>query len=107
MCEQRIEDLKRLDNDEVRNSEYIEEDVILRYSFEQRSQLFTNSNVILNSQGQEDILFKFQANGGTGGAGEKFKNSHLNRSNDPLDESHRLSTGGGANGDYKREQITH
>ena len=32
-----IEDLKRLDNDDVRNSEYIEEDVIKRYSFDQAS----------------------------------------------------------------------
>lgn len=56
--------------DDVRNSEYIEEDVIKRYSFEQRSQLFRESNVIVSSQGQEDILFRFQMNGGTGGANE-------------------------------------
>jgi hypothetical protein len=29
-----LEDLKRLDIDDVRNSEYIEEDVIRKYSFD-------------------------------------------------------------------------
>lgn len=41
-----IEDLKRLDIDDVKNSMYIEEDVIRRYSFDQQSMLFRNSNVI-------------------------------------------------------------
>jgi hypothetical protein len=41
-----LEDLKRLDIDDVKNSEYIEEDVIKKYSFDQRSQFFRDSNVI-------------------------------------------------------------
>jgi len=41
-----IEHLKRLDIDDVKNSMYIEEDVIRRYSFDQQSMLFRNSNVI-------------------------------------------------------------
>jgi hypothetical protein len=41
-----LEDLKRLDIDDVKNSEYIEEDVIRKYSFDQQSMLFRNSNVI-------------------------------------------------------------
>jgi hypothetical protein len=54
--------------DDVKNSEYIEEDEIKKYSFEQKSQLFKNSNIIMSTHGQEDILFKFQMNvGGTGG----------------------------------------
>ncbi len=43
MC---LEDLKRLDIDDVKNSEYIEEDIIKKYSFDQRSQFFRESNVI-------------------------------------------------------------
>jgi len=41
-----LEDLKRLDIDDVKNSEYIEEDIIKKYSFDQRSQFFRDSNVI-------------------------------------------------------------
>lgn len=40
------QDLKRLDIDDVKNSMYIEENVIKKYSFDQRSQLFRDSNVI-------------------------------------------------------------
>jgi hypothetical protein len=86
-----LEDLKRLDIDDVKNSEYIEEDIIRKYSFDQRSQLFRDSNVIASSHAQEDILFRFQT---VGGPTDKFKNSQLNRSQDPLDDSRRVSTGG-------------
>ena len=41
-----LEDLKSLDIDDVKNSEYIEEDIIKKYSFDQRSQFFRDSNVI-------------------------------------------------------------
>jgi hypothetical protein len=50
------------------------------------------------------MLFKFDTNGGTGGSGEGYKNTYLNRSHDPLDDSHRVSTGG--NADFNRPLIT-
>jgi hypothetical protein len=43
-------------NDEVRNSEYIEEAEVKRFSMEQRSQLFRESNVIVTN---EDVFFRF------------------------------------------------
>jgi len=77
-----LEDLKRLDQDDVKNSEYIEEDVIRSYSFAQRSQLFRNSNVIMSHVGDDpNIIFKFE--GGTGGLDSHVRSkSNLNRSQD-------------------------
>lgn len=96
--------MKRLDIDDVKNSEYIEEDEIKKYSFEQKSQLFKNSNIIMSTHGQEDILFKFQMNGGgTGGLEYQLRNTQLNRSQDPLDETRRVSSG---NEDYSKKQNT-
>ena len=71
-----LEDLKRLDLDDVKNSEYIEEDEIRRFSEVQRSQFFRNSNVVLSNAG-DDVMFKFEGtNSGI------LKNSNLNRSHD-------------------------
>jgi len=85
-----IEDLKRLDQDDVRASEYIEEDVIRKYSFEQRSQLFRNSNVIMSHADDDpNIIFKFE--GGTGGL-----DSHaLGRSKSNLNRSHDIAESSG------------
>jgi hypothetical protein len=44
-----IEDLRRLDIDDVRNSEYIEEQEVKRFSIIQKSQLFKESNIIMGS----------------------------------------------------------
>lgn len=73
--------------DDVRNSEYIEEAEVKRFSMEQRSQLFRESNVIVTN---EDVFFRFQAaDGGTGGLDGLKK---LNRSHDITDDDH-LGTG--------------
>lgn len=76
------EDLRRLQIDDVRNSEYIEEEDIKRFSIDQRSQLFRESNVIVTN---DDVLFRFQTDGGTGGL-EGFNKKALNRSHDMGDE---------------------
>ena len=87
-----IEDLKRLDNDDVRNSEYIEEDVIKRYSYDQASYIFRNSNIVASSAAQEDLLYKVK-NGARGESlNDKLRSTTLNKSHDPLDDSRRIST---------------
>ena len=74
-----------MDIDDVKNSEYIEEDVIRKYSFEQRSQLFRNSNVIMShADNDPNMIFKFE--GGTGGLDSQIRTkSNLNRSHDVND----------------------
>jgi hypothetical protein len=49
---------------------------------DQRSKLFRESNVIFTN---DDVLFRFQTDGGTGGL-EGFNKKALNRSNDMGDE---------------------
>ena len=87
------EDLKRLDIDDVKASEYIEEDVIRKYSFEQRSQLFRNSNIIMSHAEDPNVIFKFE--GGTGGIDSQAyarTKSNLNRSHDVNDSGNIRDT---------------
>ncbi len=50
------QDLKRLENDDVKNSMYIEEAAIKKLSLDLRSQFFSNSNIIGSQNAQDDIL---------------------------------------------------
>ena len=75
----------------MRNSEYIEEDVIRKYSYDQRSQLFRNSNVIMShAEDDPNMIFKFE--GGNGGFEVRSK-SQLNRSHDVNDSGNIRETG--------------
>lgn len=58
-----LEDLKRLDQDDVKNSEYIEEDVIKSYSFAQRSQLLRSNLIMSHADDDPNIIFKFEGAG--------------------------------------------
>jgi hypothetical protein len=73
--------LRRLQIDDVKNSEYIEEEEIKRFSMAQRSQLFRESNVIVTD---ENVIFKLIGDGGTGGL-DDVKNM-MNRSHDFNDD---------------------
>ncbi len=80
-----------MDIDDVKNSEYIEEDVIRKYSFDQRSQLFRNSNVIMShAEDDPNMIFKFE--GVNGGLDARSK-SQLNRSHDVNDSGNIRETG--------------
>lgn len=52
--------------DDVKNSEYIEEEDIKKSTYEQRQQMFFNSRIIAD----ESVKFMFHLDGGTGGGSQ-------------------------------------
>ena len=74
-----LEDLRRLNIDDVKNSEYIEEGEIRRFSMEQRSNFFNESNIVSSEGNYQQVQFEFAADGGTGG---QLNFNKMNRSHD-------------------------
>jgi hypothetical protein len=66
------------------------------------------SNFIASSKAQEDILYKFDSIRPMTGASEKLKVMHLNSTQEPLNESQRVSAAGTKIEEvvYKRPQTT-
>ena len=50
--------------DDVKNSEYVEEEDIKKSTYEQRQQMFFNSRIIAD----ESVKFKFKLDSGVGGS---------------------------------------